>query len=200
MIGHLRGTLIEKQPPWLLVEVAGVGYEVEAPLSVFWELPANGEAVFLVTHLLVKEDSHSEQPRFIPVVTGDEGMVFRLMASRIQVSPQSNGTTSVHYGVKDNGWDSNVMEWKEFSFSKGLYMDSANPNPYYWGDTNVRKCSGQYIGSKLHIWTEWDESGTVVKQLRYKRGEIFETRSSPPWWNGVRDQLPLPQNGLGPTD
>ncbi len=59
MIGHLRGTLIEKQPPWLLVEVAGVGYEVEAPLSVFWELPANGEAVFLLTHLLVKEDSHN---------------------------------------------------------------------------------------------------------------------------------------------
>lgn len=59
MIGHLRGTLLEKHPPLLIIEVGGVGYEVEAPLSVFYELPANGEKLLLLTHLMVKEDSHS---------------------------------------------------------------------------------------------------------------------------------------------
>ncbi len=59
MIGRLRGTLLEKRPPWLLIEVGGVGYEVEAPLSVFYELPANGEKLTLLTHLLVKEDAHN---------------------------------------------------------------------------------------------------------------------------------------------
>ena len=59
MIGRLRGTLEEKQPPWLLIDVNGVGYEVEAPLSVFFDLPATGQPLTLLTHLIVKEDGHS---------------------------------------------------------------------------------------------------------------------------------------------
>lgn len=59
MIGRLRGTLIEKHPPVVLVDVAGVGYEVETPLSTFHELPAAGETVTLHTHLSVKEDAHN---------------------------------------------------------------------------------------------------------------------------------------------
>lgn len=59
MIGRIHGQLIEKKPPWLLVDVAGVGYEIEVPLSLFPDLPAVGESVTLITHLLVKEDSHS---------------------------------------------------------------------------------------------------------------------------------------------
>ena len=59
MIGRLRGTLVEKQPPWLLLDVAGVGYEVEAPLSTFNELPEAGQPLLLLTHLIVKDDGHS---------------------------------------------------------------------------------------------------------------------------------------------
>lgn len=58
MIGRLSGILLEKQPPQLLVEVNGVGYEVEAPMSTFYQLPAVGEAVILHTHLIVREDAH----------------------------------------------------------------------------------------------------------------------------------------------
>jgi Holliday junction DNA helicase RuvA len=58
LIGRLRGTLAAKQPPLLLVDVAGVGYEVEAPMSTFYQLPATGEAVTLHTHLVVREDAH----------------------------------------------------------------------------------------------------------------------------------------------
>ncbi len=59
MIGYLRGVLRDKQPPQLLIEVQGVGYEVEAPMTTFYDLPAVGEPVTLFTHLAVREDAHT---------------------------------------------------------------------------------------------------------------------------------------------
>jgi len=58
MIGRLRGEIVTKRPPYLLVDVNGVGYELEAPMSTFYDLPAVGEAVVLHTHLVVREDAH----------------------------------------------------------------------------------------------------------------------------------------------
>lgn len=58
MIGRLRGTLIEKRPPALLLDVNGVGYELEAPMSTFYTLPEVGREVTLHTHLMVREDAH----------------------------------------------------------------------------------------------------------------------------------------------
>ena len=57
MIGRLRGKIIQKQPPQLLVDVQGVGYEVDAPMSTFYQLPNLGEEVTLHTHLVVREDA-----------------------------------------------------------------------------------------------------------------------------------------------
>ena len=57
MIGRLRGKLVAKQPPWLVIDVNGVGYELEAPMSTFYELPETGKDVVLFTHYAVKEDS-----------------------------------------------------------------------------------------------------------------------------------------------
>ena len=57
MIGRLRGTLLEKQPPHLLVDVQGVGYEVEAPMTTFYNLPEINQEVRLFTHLVVREDA-----------------------------------------------------------------------------------------------------------------------------------------------
>jgi Holliday junction DNA helicase RuvA len=58
MIGFLKGKLAAKLPPMLLVDVNGVGYELEAPMSTFYGLPATGEAVALFTHLVVRADAH----------------------------------------------------------------------------------------------------------------------------------------------
>jgi len=58
LIGYLRGQVIQKSPPQLLLEVHGVGYEIEAPMTTFYELPAVGEQVCLHTHLVVREDAH----------------------------------------------------------------------------------------------------------------------------------------------
>jgi len=58
MIGQLRGTILEKQPPQLLLDVNGVGYEVDAPMSTFYQLPDAGQSVTLFTHFIVREDAH----------------------------------------------------------------------------------------------------------------------------------------------
>ncbi len=58
MIGRLTGKLAHKAPPQLLLDVNGVGYEVEAPMSTFYRLPAVGETTSLFTHLTVREDAH----------------------------------------------------------------------------------------------------------------------------------------------
>ncbi len=58
MIGRLSGVLLEKNPPQVLVEVQGVAYEVDVPMSTFYNLPGTGERVALFTHLVVREDAH----------------------------------------------------------------------------------------------------------------------------------------------
>lgn len=57
MIGRVTGTLLEKSPPSLLIDVGGIGYEVDAPMSTFYSLPSVGERVALHTHLVVREDA-----------------------------------------------------------------------------------------------------------------------------------------------
>ncbi|MGV3725381.1 Holliday junction branch migration protein RuvA [Hydrogenophaga sp.] len=57
MIGKLTGTLLEKNPPQILLDCHGVGYEVDVPMSTFYNLPATGEKVALLTHFVVREDA-----------------------------------------------------------------------------------------------------------------------------------------------
>ena len=75
MIGSLRGHLASKQAPFIVVECAGVGYEVETPMSTFLELPVVGSEIFLHTHLLVRDDAHT----LCGFSTEDEKALFRLL-------------------------------------------------------------------------------------------------------------------------
>jgi Holliday junction DNA helicase RuvA len=58
MIGHVQGRLVQKLPPLLLVDVGGVGYEIEAPMTTIYKLPEIGQDIYLYTHLVVREDAH----------------------------------------------------------------------------------------------------------------------------------------------
>jgi Holliday junction DNA helicase RuvA len=73
MIGSLRGKLIFKQAPAITIECNGVGYDVETPMSTFFELPAVGEELFLFTHLVVREDAQL----LYGFATDDERRLFR---------------------------------------------------------------------------------------------------------------------------
>jgi len=57
MIGYLRGCLLEKNPPFLILDVAGVGYEVEASMNTFYRLPELGTETAIYTHMVVREDA-----------------------------------------------------------------------------------------------------------------------------------------------
>ncbi|MCE5387760.1 MAG: Holliday junction branch migration protein RuvA [Acidithiobacillus sp.] len=57
MIGSLQGRILQRRPPWLWLEVAGVGYELEMPLSSFYDLPAEGQSLLVYTHFVVREDA-----------------------------------------------------------------------------------------------------------------------------------------------
>lgn len=59
MIGRITGTLLEKTPPTVCIDVAGVGYEIDVPMSTFYDLPETGARVSLHTHLAVREDAHT---------------------------------------------------------------------------------------------------------------------------------------------
>jgi len=58
MIGRISGVLLEKNPPQVLVDVGGLGYDIDVPMSTFYNLPRTGEKVVLFTHLVVREDAH----------------------------------------------------------------------------------------------------------------------------------------------
>jgi Holliday junction DNA helicase RuvA len=75
MIGRLSGQLLVRQPPQLLIDVNGVGYEVEAPMSTFYSLPEVGDKVTLHTHLVVREDAHT----LFGFATENERAMFRAL-------------------------------------------------------------------------------------------------------------------------
>ena len=84
MIGQLNGTLLDKQPPDILVDVQGIGYEIQAPMSTFYDLPAVGGKVRLHTHLVVREDAHL----LFGFATLDERRMFRELIRIAGVGPR----------------------------------------------------------------------------------------------------------------
>ena len=85
MIGRITGTLAEKTPPQLLIDVNGVGYEVDVPMSSFYNLPGLGERVTLLTHFIVREDAQV----LFGFLTHDERSTFRLLVKISGVGPRT---------------------------------------------------------------------------------------------------------------
>lgn len=84
MIGRLHGTLLAKKPPEVLIDVNGVGYEVAAPMSTFYQLPETGASVTLHTHLVVREDAHL----LFGFATESERQMFRTLIKVSGVGPK----------------------------------------------------------------------------------------------------------------
>ena len=85
MIGRLSGLLAEKTPPQVLIDVGGVGYEVDVPMSTFFNLPALGERVTLLTHFVVREDAQV----LFGFLTSAERATFRLLVKISGVGPRT---------------------------------------------------------------------------------------------------------------
>lgn len=84
MIGRLTGVIAEKSPPQVLIDVQGVGYEVDVPMSTFFNLPALGERASLLTHLSIREDAHV----LFGFLTAEERHTFRLLIKISGVGPK----------------------------------------------------------------------------------------------------------------
>jgi Holliday junction DNA helicase RuvA len=84
MIGRLSGVIAEKTPPQIVIDVAGVGYEVDVPMSTFFNLGALGERAVLLTHLTVREDAH----QLFGFLTHEERATFRLLIKISGVGPK----------------------------------------------------------------------------------------------------------------
>jgi Holliday junction DNA helicase RuvA len=84
MIGSLDGRIVQKAPPHLLLDIAGVGYEVEAPMSTFYGMPPVGERLRLLTHLVVREDAHI----LYGFATAEERQLFRNLLKVSGVGPR----------------------------------------------------------------------------------------------------------------
>jgi len=84
MIGFIRGKLVSKTPPQLVVDVQGVGYEVEAPMTTFYDLPELGKELQLFTHLVVREDAHI----LFAFSTESDRMMFRSLIKVNGVGPK----------------------------------------------------------------------------------------------------------------
>ena len=85
MIGRLTGVIAEKSPPLVLIDVGGVGYELDVPMSSFFNLPALGERVTLLTHFVVREDAQ----QLFGFLTHDERSTFRLLVKISGIGPRT---------------------------------------------------------------------------------------------------------------
>ena len=84
MIGRLTGVIAEKSPPQIVIDVAGVGYEVDVPMSTFYNLGALSERAVLLTHLIVREDAH----QLFGFLTHEERATFRMLIKISGVGPK----------------------------------------------------------------------------------------------------------------
>lgn len=84
MIGQIRGIIIQKQPPQLLIDVHGVGYEIDAPMGTFYQLPEIGQEVTLLTHFVVREDAQL----LYGFYTSNERQLFRTLLKVNGVGPR----------------------------------------------------------------------------------------------------------------
>ena len=167
MIGFLRGTLHSKRPPHLTLDVGGVGYELEAPMSTFYRLPDAGQPVSLVTHLVVREDAHS----LFGFFTEAERALFRALLKISGVGPRI--ALGVLSGMSVEGFYQCVRDKDLVSLTKipGVGRKTAERLILEMADRLPESLGADAAALPARSPAEGEASGALLA-LGYKPGEI----------------------------
>ena len=167
MIGFLRGTLIVKRPPLLTLDVNGVGYELEAPMSTFYRLPETGQPLSLVTHLVVREDAHSLYGFF----TEAERALFRNLLKVSNVGPRI--ALGVLSGMSVDGFYQCVRDKDLVSLTKvpGVGRKTAERLLLEMADRLPEALGGDAVALPARSAAEGEAHGALLA-LGYKPGEV----------------------------
>jgi holliday junction DNA helicase RuvA len=167
MIGFLRGTLIAKRPPSLTLDVGGVGYELEAPMSTFYRLPDTGQPLSLVTHLVVREDAHT----LFGFFTEAERALFRNLLKISNVGPRS--ALGVLSGMSVEGFYQCIREKDLASLIKipGVGRKTADRLLLEMADRLPESLGGDAAPIAARSQAEGEAHGALLA-LGYKPGEV----------------------------
>ena len=173
MIGFLKGTLIGKRPPWLTLDVGGVGYELEAPMSTFYRLPEPGKPLSLVTHLVVREDAHL----LYGFATEPERALFRSLIKVSNVGPKI--ALGILSGMSADGFYQCVRHKDVLSLTKtpGVGRKTADRLVLEMADRlpEGKEASGTALAARSS--TESEAQGALLA-LGYKPSEVLKMLSN----------------------
>jgi holliday junction DNA helicase RuvA len=169
VIGSLRGTLVSKRPPWLTLDVGGVGYELEAPMSTFYRLPDAGRELMLVTHLVVREDAHALYGFF----TEAERALFRSLLKISGVGPRI--ALGVLSGMTVEGFYQCIRDQNVASLVKvpGVGQKTAELLLLKMKDRLPESLDTDRAAIPARSQAEGEASGALVA-LGYKPGEVIK--------------------------
>ena len=169
MIGSLRGTLISKRPPWLMLDVGGVGYELEAPMSTFYRLPDTGRELMLVTHLAIREDAHVLYGFF----TEAERALFRNLLKISGVGPRI--ALGVLSGMSVEGFYQCIRDKNVASLVKipGVGQKTADLLMLKMKDRLPESVETERAALPARSTAEGEASGALIA-LGYKPGEVLK--------------------------
>jgi holliday junction DNA helicase RuvA len=169
MIGSLRGTLVSKRPPWLMLDVGGVGYELEAPMSTFYRLPDTGRELMLVTHLAIREDAHVLYGFF----TEGERALFRNLLKISGVGPRI--ALGVLSGMSVEGFYQCIRDKNVASLVKipGVGQKTADLLMLKMKDRLPEAMDTERAALPARSTAEGEASGALIA-LGYKPGEVLK--------------------------
>ena len=169
MIGSLRGTLTSKRPPWLTLDVGGVGYELEAPMSTFYRLPDTGRELMLVTHLVVREDAHLLYGFF----TEAERALFRNLLKIPGIGPRI--ALGVLSGMSVEGFYQCIRDKNVASLVKipGVGQSKADLLMLKMKDRLPESIEPERAALPARSQAEGEASGALIA-LGYKPGEVLK--------------------------
>ena len=167
MIGSVRGRIASKSPPQLMVDVGGLGYELEAPMSTFFHLPAIGEEVSLLTHLVVREDAHV----LYAFATQGERSLFRSLIKVSGVGPKI--ALALLSGISVEAFSRCVVNEDIAALTKvpGIGRKTAERLIVEMRDRLTPETSGGGAASALHGSTAGSEAYGALVALGYRPAE-----------------------------